>query len=153
MQSYVNQLLHDLRAAQQEAFFMQQELTHQVMSGRSPYAVQASWRIELSKPLSEWMGIERIVFPPHGRLNDAQISELVIEIKNLCYAYDVIPEFPDDLPNRQQYETLRKYWDEEVIRTEGEETEIEFCDYDTNNCPFGEQYCSCRKIEDEENYD
>jgi len=31
-------------------------------------------------------------------------------------------------------------------------TGIEFCNYDTSECPFGEEYCMCKDLEIDINY-
>lgn len=102
-----------------------------------------------AKKIAIVTGIETEKFPPAERLNEAQISLLVSEITRLLAAYGFYSDFPDKLPDEWKYRVLRNHWEEEVVYAGGEGVvNFEFCSYEPDVCPFPEQYCWCKDLED-----
>lgn len=101
-------------------------------------------------PLSKMLGIDKIQFPPAGRLTDAQATLLYKGMEELLQAFNFYPDFPEDLPLINKYEVLRAHWEMEVIGVSAGEVHLEFCDFAPAGCPFPVEYCTCRAIEEEE---
>jgi hypothetical protein len=102
---------------------------------------------ELREPLSEIVGIEKVLLPPEHRLTDVQVSKLVHEMIDLLNFFHFNPDFPEELPDRIKYTSLLDIWDTEQVTVSFGEITLEFCDYNEKNCPFHE-YCNiCYEME------
>ncbi len=102
------------------------------------------WEHAEEKPMKEWFGIEKDIFPDEKRLNDAQVERLCHEIIALWNSFNFYPDLPDNLPHRITYKLLIDYLDQDVAWISTGESHIEFCHYDPGECPFPEEYCRCK---------
>ena len=93
-------------------------------------------------PLGEILGMEKVALPPIEKLNREQIHEIYPVLLDLLEAYNFIPEFPRNVDIALKYHLIREKWDEEFVHIESGVSHIEFCNYDSENCPFGKQ-CDC----------
>jgi hypothetical protein len=99
-------------------------------------------------------------FPPPDRLSDEQTNELVELIRRLWAAFNFGADIPEGVPAKIVYPLLLERMAEPTMLMKYGHCGIEFCDYNTANCPFGEAFCQCSKEgimnsfdEDEEDYD
>lgn len=99
--------------------------------------------------LSVIVGIETVQLPPVERLTDSQAALLYHKLQALLLAYNFVPSFPSGLPEGLCYKLLREHWDDEQVFIGGGETYIEFCEYVIEECPFPEEFCDCRRVEQE----
>lgn len=96
-------------------------------------------------PMSHWFGLTKEQFPPSERLTDEQLELMANEFEQLWAAYSFEPDFPDGLPAKRRYELMRDYLDYECSHWPGGWVHhFEFCDYNTENCPFGIEFCKCK---------
>lgn len=103
------------------------------------------------KPMSEWFGMLKEEFPPAEKLTAEQLELMAAEFEKLWAAYSFEPDFPDGLPAKRRYELMRDYLDQECSHWPGGWVHhFEFCDYDTENCPFGEEFCRCKDFDDDD---
>jgi hypothetical protein len=99
-------------------------------------------------------------FPPPDRLSEEQMAALVEIIRRLWAAFNFGADIPEGIPGKIVYPLLLERMSEPTMLMKYGHCGIEFCDYNTANCPFGEGYCQCNKEdlmdtydEDDEDYD
>jgi len=138
MQRYVEQLVEDLRAIAKNP-------PHLPENGGIPFPdVPDEEDLEEleefvegeRRKLSEIVGLAKSALPDHKRLNDKQVNWLFDELIKMLGPWNFIPEFPDDVPGRLKYKVLRDHWDDEHVYMRFGRVNIQFCDYDPENCPF-----------------
>lgn len=93
-------------------------------------------------PLGEILGLEKVALPPIERLNREQIHEIYPVLIDLLEVFNFIPEFPRNVDIALKYHLIREKWEEEFAKIDSGTSHIEFCNYDSANCPFGKQ-CDC----------
>ena len=99
--------------------------------------------------LSSIVGIESVKLPPLERLTESQVAHLCSELTALLLAYHFVPDFPDGLPDNLCYKLLREHWDDEHVFVGAGESHIEFCEYVVEECPFPDEFCDCRRVNEE----
>lgn len=99
--------------------------------------------------LSDIVHIEQIQLPPAERLSDVQISFLYNGMVKLLAAYHFIPDFPDGLPEKIRYPLLREKWESEQVFVGAGEVHLEFCQFESKQCPFPDAFCECKQFEKE----
>jgi len=100
------------------------------------------------KPISEWTGIDSMVFPciidlqgdQWGRVNDAIFR--VFESFNI-----ELIDAPEDIPPEILYDVLTSNWDYSIQYLPTAGYDLEFCTHDPMTCPYGE-LCDC-SVDDE----
>lgn len=142
MQKYLNQLIDDMHHA------ATQVPQSRIMKGE----FDPSYMMELEDmeelPMSEWFGLSKELFPPANRLNAEQHTLMADEFEKLWGAFSFDPYFPEGLPARRRYELMRDYLDHKCTHWPGGWIHtFEFCNYDPQNCPFGNEYCRCKDLE------
>lgn len=101
--------------------------------------------------ISEITGINLEQLPADDLLTDTQANLLADEMTALLEHFNFYPDFPEKVPGRLRYETLREIWDDEYAPAAFGEVHIELCDYEQETCPFP-GYCNvCREMEKERN--
>jgi len=102
------------------------------------------------RPMSEWFGLQKELFPPSEMLTPEELDLMADEFQNLWVAYSFNPNFPEGLPARRRYELLREYLDYACQHWPGGWVqEFGFCDYDPENSPFGSEFCQCKDLKDQ----
>ncbi len=139
MEQYIKQLINDLRDAAQRTRPMKMELAPdlEVVRGAEEYLYGTQHK------LGSLFGIEKTAFPPLTKLNNNQLEQLVPEIERLWAKFNFYPVFPDNLPAIYRYKLLIDKWDEPMQYVTSGSMYIEFCEYETENCPFPKEYCMC----------
>ena len=148
MERYINQLVEDIRKAakQKRPPKMQLDPELEVVRGAEEYLYGTPYK------LSSLLGLNKNAFPPVEKSNTEQLKKLVIEIENLWAEFNFYADFPDGLPADYRYKLLLGKWDTEVQYVSIGNIHMEFCDYDTENCPFPKKYCTCLDFDDDEIY-
>jgi len=142
MQKYLNQLIEDMRLA-----------ATRVPQSKVPEGTfDEDYMMELEEmeeePMSYWLGCEMIQFPPADRLKPKQLSFIAVEFENLLDAFSFEPDFPEGLPAKRRYELMRNHLDHKCTYWPGGWVHhFEFCNYEPENCPFGNEFCKCKDIE------
>lgn len=95
--------------------------------------------------MEHWFRIGKMNFPPVIRLSIEQAEILAEAIFNLWEAFNFFPVFPKDLTI--QYTLLAQNFSEPVVWVSQRNTHIELCEYDTDNCPFTNQFCMCKDLD------
>lgn len=103
-----------------------------------------------AKKISVITGIETEAFPPAEKLKETQIEFLADEIIRLLNAYCFYADFPKGLPADVKYRLLREKWEEKAVYTGEGMTHFEFCEYETEKCPFPESFCGCKEFLNDE---
>ncbi len=139
---YVHQLIEDLEAAKSRVPEVPKCLYEEPVEGLWHIA---EWENAPGKPLSEWFGISKDVFPPVSQLAPDEIKKLAFAMSNLWVTFSFIPVLPINLPAEHVYQVLYDNWDREAQYLSDSRTWLEFCDYDPTNCPFPIEYCELRE--------
>jgi hypothetical protein len=99
------------------------------------------------KPMSQWFGLSREEFPPSDKLNEEQLELMATEFEQLWAIFSFYPDFPDGLPAKRRYELMCEYLDHPCQHWPGcWEHHFEFCSYEPENCPFGDEFCRCKEF-------
>lgn len=101
------------------------------------------------KPMQEWFGIDKLNFPAVEKLTKEELELMVDEILKLWHAYNFDAILPENLPANIAYKILVDNFDKPVIWVSEGTISIEFCNYETENCPFPEEYCMCKDLEND----
>jgi len=99
------------------------------------------------KTLEEWTGIKQYALPPANRLKDRQLSVLLESLKELLVAFNCHFVLIASVPERLQYQALRRGWFQMSPMTRFHEHHFNFCNTEKNGegCHLGE-HCQCRAV-------
>jgi hypothetical protein len=150
MEHYINQLIEDIHTARTKLkapshewdfvdFENEAEIEDMTFAEEYIYGER--------EPLSQITGITKEMFPPPEKLSEPQQDRLVQEIEALLLHHNFVPEFPTVLPPDKKYSSLRNIWDQEYVEVSFGTVHIEFCDCDSDNCPFPGHCTTCEEIE------
>lgn len=89
-------------------------------------------------------GFEPEQFPQAGMLSDNEIENLVLSLCRLWATYNFTPVFPAHTPGRVLYPLLLQRMSEPTFVMTRGNNGIEFCEYAPEQCPFGEEWCTCK---------
>lgn len=146
MQLYISQLIEDIAAAsrsensikpvvQEDSFEAHIAEVERFISG------------EGYEPLRSILGLEEIQFPPVERLTDQQMESVVFAFKNCLFSWNVSAELPENIPVSLQYTLLVSTLSKNICVQDTGFIHLEFCNYCPEECPFGEEYCECKKFD------
>jgi hypothetical protein len=144
MENYLNQLLNDLKAAHREPLANVSESMEDHFREVDRY-VSGDGKM----PFSQHCGMQTEQFPREHLLTEAQAGVLNEAVAELMHSWNLSPSFPEQLPELIKYRFLRVIPDHEVLIMDFGTTHIEFCVYDSKNCPFGAEYCTCKQFSDQ----
>jgi hypothetical protein len=145
MNNYLAQLISDMHLAARRV------PKSKIPKGTFDPDYQDELEASPEKPMSQWFGLEKEQFPPSDKLTTEQLELMAGEFEQLWAAYSLEPDFPDGLPARRRYELMRDYLDHPCQHWPGGWVHhFEFCDYDTENCPFGTEFCKCKDFDDDQ---
>ncbi len=109
--------------------------------------------------IREIMGLNREQFPPADYWTDEEAAQLVVALNDLLSHYHLAADYPTNLPPLMAYSTLVGALEMYAPIMPFGEWHLEFCNYNSEECPFGETYCRCNNIyssdlvkTDEENF-
>ncbi len=141
MQLYVEQLIEDMQAVAKnlppKPYYEGDESTIGI-----EYVLE--WENNPYQKMSVIFRLEKYQFPPADKLTDAQLAQLNTAILEMWEAYHFQADYPETLPDRRLYELLRDRLDKEAQYISEGCTHIEFCSYEPEGCPFGEEHCWCK---------
>ncbi len=96
-------------------------------------------------------GLKPEQFPQPESLSDAQLDALTLALHRLWAAFNFTAVTPDNAPGRIVYPILLKRMLEPSAMMDFGHIGVEFCDYEPEHCPFGQEFCSCKKcVENDE---
>lgn len=152
MERYIEQLIEDMQEAAQHVKppgTMWQSVDMSNKGEVEDMAFVEQYIYGTPAPLSSIVGITSEKLPPTDRLTEAQAKKLYAAMEKLLKAHRFVPDFPDGLPVTMKYAILRDSWNDEHVAIGAGEVHIEFCEYEPEECPFPERYCSCKVIQEE----
>lgn len=147
MKRYIEQLISDLKAA--ERFVPVQKKQEDMTENEFMEELYEIDRIideEPEEPMYKIFGIDPKCFPPVEKLTVEQAQLLSGKILELWAAFNMDAVYPVDFPLEKLYPLLVKKFKEPFLYFPMGQTGVEFCDYEPENCPFGEEYCDCKEI-------
>lgn len=147
MKRYTEQLISDLKEAEKKA--PKQKKTEDMTEKEFMAELIETDRIideEPEIPMHNVFGIDPKVFPPVDRLTTEQAKLLAEKILQLWAAFNIDAVYPIDFPLEKLYPLLVKKFKEPFLYFPMGQTGVEFCDYEPENCPFGDEYCDCKEI-------
>ena len=148
MEKYLNQLIGDLREARKRAPVHKPQND---MSGEEIWdELEEIDRIideEPDVPMHNIFGIDPIMFPPVEKLTNEQAKRLAGEILELWGYFNIDAVYPDNFPLYKLYPLLVDKFKKPFLYFPMGMTGIEFCNYEPSECPFGDEYCTCKDFE------
>jgi hypothetical protein len=96
--------------------------------------------------IREIMGLNREQFPPADYWTEEEAAQLVIALNDLLGHYHLAADYPPNLPPLMAYSTLVGALELYAPIMPFGEWHLEFCNYNPEECPFGEAYCGCNNI-------
>jgi len=150
MNRYVEQLIEDLINAEASQIEIRSHLDILGESEMFENEEDEEGFSECDKtaPLSEIIGFKKEIFPPEEKLSDDQVESIYIHLLYVLDNYNFFLDFPDRVDTRLKYTLLLSIFDEETTCSNAFVTNLEFCDYDYDTCPFGIELCQCKIYED-----
>ena len=141
MQKYIDQLLLDITAAMRAEVPIEDANLEEHFEEVERYIEE-----EPNVTLSQHCGMITGQFPEAGKLTETQ-QKLVIEALVALYgSYGVCLEIPENLPIAVQYPFYVAALETSCFVSNWGMTHIEYCGYNAEFCPFGDQHCVCRKL-------
>ena len=98
------------------------------------------------------MGLKAEQFPPADYWSEEEAAKLVIALNDLFDHYNLAADYPQNLPSHIAYTTLVGALEKCVPIMPFGTWHLEFCDYNTEECAFPKEYCSCLKRQQERDY-
>jgi hypothetical protein len=150
MQKYIRQLIGDLYAVEEREAQNQAHKPAPCSFEEEMELVEA-WIYDTGPHCSigALLQLEAIQFPPAERLNRRQLRAVCEAYEYALQTFAIAVNFPKRLPWATRYRLLVELLDHEVSMFNGSGfVDIDLCNYDTTNCPFGSRYCTCKKMTD-----
>lgn len=150
MERYIQQLAEDLRDAKR--FVPKRKPQEEIdeddfMEGL--YEIDRIIDNREDSPMHNIFGIDPISFPPANRLTPDQASFIASEILELWEAFNIEAVYPQNFPLDKLYPMLVEKFKKPFMYFPMGTTGIEFCNYDPDECPFGDDYCTCKDYVDD----
>ena len=99
------------------------------------------------KPLEDWIGLSKEVFPPFDRINSNQAKHIVEHLIPLLKGYGYTVNIPKNVRTSALYRVLIAHLSQETPLLPNHHWQLALCGYDTKSCPFGSRYCQCKDWE------
>jgi len=145
MQNYISQLIGDIKEAKKR-----------VPPEPEPAKNYEEFETQMHKmenadgiPMSELFGLEQMYFPSVDKLSKEHLNTLTIELIELWLSFRIYPNFPEGLPIERQYKLMVNELNTDIHYTPGWESSYEFCQLDTKNCVYENDFCWCKEHEAE----
>ncbi|MEY4927589.1 MAG: hypothetical protein RI894_2025 [Bacteroidota bacterium] len=161
MQTYLTQLLADLKAAETgerptkpdyKILYPEHPAADPQYKGRLDYIIE--WEMGIVYKPAALFGIAAEAFPPAEKLAADQIESLIDAILSLWYSYNITVNFPENADSTVLYNWLLNKWATGgenggfPLMDEDGHYGMETCHYGTENCIWGEA-CTCKDLEDD----
>ncbi len=149
MTNYINQLLDDMKKAEQN---LPPSPNYKVLYPDHPahdYGLEhiVAWECTPNQTMAELYGISPDAFPPPEKLTEAHIAALVEGIKSLWLAYGTDVSIPDNATMLLCYKVFTKEWREGEVQyfppEMGGFSTYDFCSGCVESCVW-EEACSCQ---------
>ena len=148
MQNYLTQLLEYLEEAKERKPQPRYiELPPEMEALRDVIDMEMSWQ-ENERTMEAIFGVPQIYFPPVERLTDDQLKMVVDAILSLWRVFNYEADLPQNIPAKYAYTELVKCWKKgyPLLKGSNGTWHIEFCNYDTTQCPWPSKFCSCKEF-------
>ncbi|MEZ4777204.1 MAG: hypothetical protein R3D00_28770 [Bacteroidia bacterium] len=147
MNTYVNQLCEDLRSHHGKF------PTLPNIRAISPYSDFPDFMegpmMFLFGPKYEMADLFEIspeAFPPVEKLSAEHIRQISDAILGLWESLNIYADLPKGVPAEKIYQQLVHKWAESPIPVlPFGQVHLEFCDYESSDCPWGDEYCRCKR--------
>lgn len=148
MEKYLEQLIEDLREAHSRApqFKVREDMTEQDILDELR-EIDRMIHEEPPNPFKNIFGLNPDLFPPAHMLTSKQAEHISEEILFLWSAFNIEPVYPDNFPLANLYPLLVQKFKEPFLYFPGGITGLELCSYDPSQCPFGDDFCSCKETQ------
>jgi hypothetical protein len=148
MESYIEQLVEDLRAARKWAP-VKKDRENMSDNDVMEELIEIDRIIdeEEEKPMCNIFGIDPVAFPPIEKLTYVQAELLAREILELWQYFNIDAVFPDNFPLYKLYPLLAGKFKKPFLYFPMGITGVEFCHYEPAECPFGSEYCMCKDVD------
>lgn len=97
--------------------------------------------------LTDIVGLKPEWFPPVDRLSETQIQQVTEALVDCLDAHSFIVNFPAGLPAPARYRILLAELKKDVPVLQYNIWQLDFCNYQPKDCPFGDAFCQCQIYE------
>jgi len=150
MNRYVEQLIEDLVNAEAAQIAIRSHLDilgECELSECEEEDEEDSIDFTKTAPLSQIIGFNKEVFPPEDKLSDDHIERILKQLTLVLDNFNFFLDFPNFVDSRLKYKMILDILDDETTFSNAFVTNLEFCDYDYDTCPFGIDLCQCKLYE------
>lgn len=143
MERYINQLIEDLQAkhkpdSEPMPFSQKEDDDSEALFGEVERYLSGGHE----QRIGDVLDLIPEQFPPVDQLSAAQLSELVQAYQYLLFTWNICTDIPENLSLPTAYPLLVSTLDREVYLADDGFVTIEFCNYDSQTCPYAE-VCRC----------
>ncbi len=142
MQRYIQQIIFDIKLAESKVPDEIRNRKNLSKDGIENALIEAEF-----KPLQDWIGIPKSIFPPIEQLNVFQIDVLLRHLIALLKLYGYVINVPQHVPNQVLYIVLVNHLSAETPLLPNHSWQLALCGYDVQKCPFGQDHCQCKDWE------
>lgn len=96
--------------------------------------------------MADLFEISHEAFPPLEKLSGAHVGQLNDAILGLWESLNIFADIPKGVPAEKLYPQLVSKWAEAPLPVlPFGRVHLEFCDYESSDCPWGSEHCECKK--------
>ncbi len=137
MKKYISYLINDLQHGQQEAYASVIDSFNYSLPLREAVATEGT--------ISQLTSIPTSAFPPAHKLDSMQLQAVVKEMKQVLQLLRIHVHFPQAFPLDRQYTLMVAFWGRTISLQGHKKQYIDFCAMETDQCPYGNDFCYCRE--------
>ena len=138
MQTYITQLIEDLTAAQNKEHISTPENFEDYIDEVERYLSGDG-----EQSIRDIIGIQEECFPPADRLTQQQLKTVSDAYMECIESWNICIDLPDNLPVSLKYTLLTGTLKQKVVVMDSGVTHLELCNYESESCPFGIDFCRC----------
>jgi len=148
MQTYINQLIEDLTAAQSKENAINRKLIEEDFEAHIA-ELERYMNGEGKQRIRKIIGKKKEAFPPVERLTDQQLNAVSEALLECLYSWNITIDLPKNIPAALQYKVLVDALKYKVVIVSSGFIHLELCHYDSECCPFGKEFCRCLDTEED----
>jgi hypothetical protein len=152
MENYVLQLIEDMKVSERSINDYHSSKIIEIDDEKSIedyiMEIEKHFHEESLQTISDIIGLEEVQFPPAVRLTTSQLKAISKSLIKLLKTWCIEVDLPIGLAPDVKYRLLLSVLNRKAPVISMGTLHIELCDYNSKNCPFGEQFCSCKEWEE-----
>lgn len=148
MQTYITQLIEDLTAAKSKENSINRKLIEEDFEAHI-VELERYMNGEGKQRIRKIIGKKKEAFPPADRLTDEQLNAVSEALLDCLYSWNICIDMPEQLPASLKYTLLVYALKYKVVVVSSGFIHLELCNYNSESCPFGIEFCRCIDTEED----